>query len=154
MTDSSLADKSAALHVGAPEPAFYPMTGYALRIGRSDRAMADYLAACIEATPKDLLGHTRRIYVAMDLKDSEELFGALVDLFIAVGNYAFDLRANLLRQAFAFLSPTQQVFLFSQLTEGLSTQIPFTALRSRLTSGFVGSGEVIARQLVRSEGRL
>ena len=156
MTDSSFADDSVASDVASPEPAFYPLAGYALHIGRSDRAMADYLAACIESTPKDLLCHTRRIFVAMDLNDSEELFGALVDLFIVTGNNAFDLRANLLRQSLRLLLPAQQVCLFRQLTEGLSAQTPLTALRSRLTAGIVAetvdADRAVAKPLQQTDG--
>ena len=79
MTDSSFADEATVAHIGSPEPAFYPLAGYDLRLGRSDRAMADFLAARIESAPKDLLCHTRWIFIAMTLDDSEELFGALVD---------------------------------------------------------------------------
>lgn len=147
MTNSSFSDEAKTSYIGSPELAFYPFAGYALRLVRSDRAMINYLAAHIESTPQDLLCHTRRIFVAMDLNDPEELFGALVDLFIATGNSAFDLRANLLRQSLVFLSPAQQVCLFRLLTEGLSAQMPILAPRSRLTAGLVGTAEVVVKQV-------
>lgn len=146
MTDSSFADEATVAHIGSPEPAFYPLAGYDLRLGRSDRAMADFLAARIESAPKDLLCHTRRIFIAMALDDPEELFGALVDLFIATGNEALDLRTNLLRQSLIFLSPAQQVFLSRRLEKGLFTQTPAPAPRSRLTAGFIGTGAVVVKQ--------
>lgn len=150
MTNSSFTDEAAVVPVGSPEPAFRSLAGYALRVGPSDRALVDYLAAHVESAPKDLLCHTRRIFATMDMKDSEELFGALVDLFIATGSSAFDLRANLLRQSLTVLSPAQQACLFGQLTEGFSAQRLVSAPRSRLTAGLIGTGEVIVRQPAQS----
>lgn len=150
MTNSSLTDETAVLHIGSPEPAFYPFAGYALRLGRSDRAMADFLAARIESAPTDLLCHTRRIFIAMELNDPEMLFGALVDLFIATGKGALDLRTNLLRQSQAFLRPDQQVFLSKRLEKGILAQTPVFAPRSRLTAGFIGTGTVVVKQSAQS----
>ena len=135
MKSSALENPATVSMMTGPEPAFHPMTGYALRIGRSDRTMLNYLAACIETKPKDLLAHTRRILIAIDLKDSDEIFGALVDLFIAKGSGAFDLRANLLRRTETLLPAKQQNYLLEHLPNGIDAHAPLMAPCSRLTAG-------------------
>lgn len=123
--------------LASPEPAFRPLSGYALRLEGADRSMLNHLAAHIETKPSDLLSHTRRILIAIDLKDPDELFGALVDLFIAKGDSATNVRANLLQRATALLSARQQDFLRQHLTNGLTAQtpVPMAARCSRLTAG-------------------
>lgn len=138
MPPSSSTGDSSKEPIDNPEPVFHPLKGYALRIGRSDRTMLNYLAACIETKPKDLLAHTRRILIAIDLKDTDEIFGALVDLFIAKGSSAFDLRANLLRRTEAFLPPVQHQYLLERLPTGITAEEPVIAPRSRLTKGIIG----------------
>lgn len=120
-----------------PEPAFRSLSGYALRLEHADRAVLNHLAAHIEIKPTDLLSHTRRILIAIDLKDADELFGALVDLFIAKGSGATNVRANLLQRATALLSAEQQNFLQQHLANGLTAQtpVPVAARCSRLTAG-------------------
>lgn len=138
MSSSSSLGNSSEEPIDNPEPAFHPLKGYALRIGRSDRTMLNYLAACVEAKPKDLLAHTRRILIAIDLKDTDEIFGALVDLFIAKGSSAFDLRANLLRRTEAFLPALHHQYLLERLPTGIIPEEPVIAPRSRLTKGIIG----------------
>ena len=122
----------------APEPAFHPLSGYALQVGRSDRAMLDYLSACIELTPDNLLLHTRRILVAIELKDTEEIFGALADLFIAKGGESFvNIRTNLLQRATTLLTTEQEKCLMVFLATGIDAQAPITAPSSRLTAGML-----------------
>lgn len=121
----------------SPEPTFRPQSGYALRLEGADRAMLNHLAAHIETKPSDLLGHTRRILIAIDLKEPDELFGALVDLFIAKGDSAVNVRANLLQRATSLLSTAQQTFLRQHLTNGLTPNTPANARCSRLTAGMV-----------------
>lgn len=123
--------------IDSPEPFFYPLSGYALRIGRSDRAMLNYLAACIEEKSENLLLHTRRILIAIDLKDPDEIFGALIDLFIAKGESASNVRANLLQRAEIFLSAGQKDYLIKHLATGLDARAPVVAPRSRLTAGLM-----------------
>lgn len=135
MPPSSSTGDSSKEPIDNPEPVFHPLKGYALRVGRSDRTMLNYLAACIETKPKDLLAHTRRILIAIDLKDSDEIFGALVDLFIAKGSGAFDLRANLLRRTETLLPAKQQNYLLEHLPNGIDAHAPLMAPCSRLTAG-------------------
>lgn len=118
-----------------PQPAFRSLAGYALRLEQADRSMLNHLAALIESKPNHLLSHIRRILIAIDLQDPDELFGALVDLFIATGSSAVNVRANLLQRATTLLSQQQQDFLREHLANGLTAQIPVAARCSRLTSG-------------------
>lgn len=120
-----------------PEPAFRSLSGYALRLEHADRAALNHLAAYIETKPTDLLSHTRRILIAIDLKDPDELFGALVDLFIAKGSTTTNVCANLLHRSAALLSAEQQNFLQQHVVNGLTAQTPVTARCSRLTAGIL-----------------
>ena len=121
-----------------PEPAFHPLSGYALQVGRSDRAMLNHLSACIESKPDNLLLHTRRILVAIELKDTEEIFGALVDLFIAKGGESLvNIRTNLLQRATGLLTTEQEKCLMVFLATGIDAQTPITAPCSRLTAGML-----------------
>lgn len=125
------------IDLASPEPIFRPQSGYALRLEGADHAMLSHLAAHIETQPNDLLSHTRRILLAIDLQDPDELFGALVDLFIAKGDGPANVRANLLQRATTLLSADQQDFLRRHLAHGLTAQTPTEARCSRLTAGMV-----------------
>lgn len=147
-SSSPCAEPSAYSFIGNPEPAFHSLSGYTLRVGRADHDMVNYLAANIESGTGDLLCHVRRVFMALDLQDPDELFGALVDVFIAKGSSAFDVRSNLLRKSASLLSPQQHELLSSYLSSGISAFTPIAAPRSRLTAGAFGADQATAAFLV------
>ncbi|MEH6651664.1 MAG: hypothetical protein V7707_16720 [Motiliproteus sp.] len=70
-----------------------------------------HLTRLVAANPHGLTAHVRRVYLATQLADSEELSGALVDLCWVLGKQGQALRKRLLDQVAGLLSnDVRQVF--------------------------------------------
>jgi hypothetical protein len=61
-----------------------------------DRRTADYLAHCIARNPRDLRAHARRIAVHHARGEDQDLAGAVIDLFIVLGDKGKSLKHLLL----------------------------------------------------------
>jgi len=66
-------------------------------LGIGSARLAEYLAHAIAASPSDLIRHTQRIFFFYENHDSEGLYSALLDLFIALGDAGAALRGRLLK---------------------------------------------------------
>lgn len=95
---------------------------------------AMFLAHRVSSQPHDLEAHVRRIQYHLDTADSAALFGALADLFIALGSRGYPLRLRLLERAAPLLPAAELALLFEHVDSGLGAD---TALpdchHSRLT---------------------
>ena len=95
-----------------------------------------FLERQVLAHPADLVAHTRRIFLARSLMQQKALFAALVDLNIATGQKARDLRLRLFNACRVELSKVQRDFLKASLDSGLSAEMPVPDPdESLLTSG-------------------
>ena len=79
-----------------------------------------YLKRHIQAFPDDLVAHARRVLVARSLLKKEELFFALVDLWIATGSLGEALKIRMFKRTREILDPEQISYLESTLRTGLS----------------------------------
>ena len=57
-----------------------------------DRRTADYLAHCVARNPRDLRAHARRIAIHHALGERDDLAGAVIDLFIVLGDKGASLK--------------------------------------------------------------
>ena len=58
----------------------------------------EHLLRRIERNPRDLRAHTQRVLMLASKDDRSATFGALADLFIALGRFGYELRYSLLQQ--------------------------------------------------------
>ena len=137
--------QSAAALLEAPEPVFRLSSSCKLQDIDDDDAMASHLARRISAHPGHLLSHARRVLLARRREDTEELFGALVDLFVATGPLGLDLRRRLLSSTGDLLAPLRRKYLYANLECGLSPVAQVACHAALLTSGTRGLGKAIVR---------
>lgn len=99
----------------------------------------DYLKYCVVRNPSDLKSHVRRIFLLGGTDDGESLYGALIDLLIALGSNGESLRVRLLRQYRSNLSDAQYTALMQYSeTDSFVGQAPFSRA-SVLTKGVTGT---------------
>jgi hypothetical protein len=103
------------------DPAFfYAPGGRLMPVGGLDNVAAwRHLCALVARDPLDLESQTRRVLLACQPGMQERLFGALVDLFLALGSRGHGLRRQLLEQAHTLLDPDDEQFLQRHLERGL-----------------------------------
>lgn len=108
-----------------------------------------YVTALVARDPLDLEAHARRIVMACQPELRDRLFGALIDVFLALGSRGRGLRAALLDKARAHLESDELHFLEQHLEHGLS---PLAQLPSQAGSvhdrGVLGTVHLVAHQRV------
>lgn len=73
----------------------------------------------VAADTQDLKAHIQRIRLHWQRRDGVAAFGALVDLFLVLGDKGISLRSRILRRCEDLLSTEQRVFLLQNLDSGL-----------------------------------
>lgn len=108
-----------------------------------------HLTAAVSRNPKDLESHTRRVLLAAQVPLSDRLFGALLDVFLALGPNGRHLREQLLDRAASHLDPDDQLFFRHCLAEGLrpDAQLP-NAPGSVLDPAIIGISRLVEKQRV------
>ena len=97
---------------------------------------AAFMAHGIVRNPRDLRLHAQRIHLLIARRERAALFGALIDLFIALGGKGGALRRRLLQQAAPLLDERQRRILENALADGLAAGDPLTAdPHARLSAG-------------------
>lgn len=105
-----------------------------------------FLARAIARDPTNLRMHVQRVTLWTASHRREETFGALVDLFVALGERGNALRTRLLASAPADLDPGQRSFLEGRLATGLSAVDRHPpAPASILTRAVTGALDTVAR---------
>ena len=110
-----------------------------------------YFTAQVARDPLDVEAHARRVLLASRPPLTDRVFGALVDLFLALGDRGRGLRRQLLDQAMPWLDPDDAHFLRQHLDSGLARGARLPALAwSVLDTAVLGSADMVDRQ--RREG--
>lgn len=96
----------------------------AIRLSRDKASDAhirhgNYLARALARQPGDLIRHVQRIHLHIENADGRRLYGALVDLFIALGSRGAALRRRMLEASRAVLDAGQFARLEGALADGL-----------------------------------
>jgi GNAT superfamily N-acetyltransferase len=97
----------------------------------------------------DLAWHVRRVLLACRPPLTDRVFGALIDLYLALGSQGRGLRQAMLERAEPWLDPEDATFLRAYLDLGLrpDSSLP-AALGSLLDRSVSGSAQMVARQRV------
>ena len=121
-----------------PEPAFRAPA----RLGRSGAIEADlaWLEMHLARQPQDLRSHSRRVLLSRRSGNREAIYGALVDLFIALAGRGVGLKSALLSQTAMQLGPPERLCLARHLASGLRADqsIEPHPRRSVLSHGLIG----------------
>jgi hypothetical protein len=106
-----------------------------------------YLTVRIARKPTELHLHLQRIHLLIDSAQSARLFGAIVDLFVALEEKGLALREAVLALAREQLEDEHYEYLRSHLAKGLrrSMTMPVTA-GSVLDRGAMGSFSLVRRE--------
>lgn len=107
-----------------------------------------YMAGMRRRQPANLKGHVQYLVtlLAWPQCDSQTLFAALVDLFIAVGEGGLALRRRLLAQARTRLEPEALAFLLQHLPAGLDANTPLPdGCVAQLGNGLQGRVDFVSR---------
>lgn len=122
------------------EPGFVQCQGWlAAPPVAANQRLVDYLSHCVSKHPQDLRVHVQRILLCLRLQLPEALFGALLDLFIALGEKGYALRQRILEQCVTRLPEPYYAFLRSRQLAGIDGRDVVLPCRySRLTQGVTG----------------
>ncbi|MGK0674722.1 MAG: hypothetical protein ABWU16_08710 [Halothiobacillaceae bacterium] len=109
-----------------------------------------YLGHCIVNHPHDLRSHVRRILLLIRQEDGASLYGALVDLLIALGDKGLALKRRMLDLATPLLNRTSLAFLQRQLEPGVDAcNLDIARVRaSLLRAGSCGNHPLVLRHKV------
>lgn len=104
----------------------------------------NYLLHKIARNPDDLRSHIQRIQLNLRLRYADGIFGALLDLFIALSDKGIAIRRRMLSIARPQLSVVHRVFLSHSLQLGLTSKdiMPTTAC-SALSAGYSGTQNLV-----------
>ena len=103
-----------------------------------------HLVQKIIRNPNNLHAHIQRINLNCTLNNSKGVFGALIDLYIALGEDGYDLRSRLVKKCKNYLSASEYLKLWKYNNKGLissNTETSYTD--SFLSKGFIGTSEII-----------
>jgi len=105
----------------------------------SDKAI-EVLEHNVTRNPLYLRSHVQRIYLYRKIKNGDALYGALLDLFIALNTKGFEIRQRLLFESKCYLDPHHFNVLYERLGNGInaSTVLPLSYY-SRLSKGLIGT---------------
>lgn len=112
--------------------------------GNSDNKVLDFLTHAVARKPGDLRSHIQRINIYIKRADYEGLYGALLDLFIALMNKGHPLRERMLKVSKPVLDQARYQFLYEHLDKGISAMdaVPLSSI-SVLAKGIVGTNKLV-----------
>ncbi len=112
-----------------------------------------FLRRSIARNPRDLLSHSQRILLSHQQHQKAQCFAALLDLFIATGENATDLKRSLLSQVRTTLDRDEFLFLLRHLDEGLPVaNLTVDSPDSVLSHGFYrGTTDLVIRMDIDDE---
>jgi hypothetical protein len=102
---------------------------------------ATYLAHISAREPDNLLNHVRRIYLHLALLQSGPLYGAMLDLYLVLGDKGQGLRNHLLQKARNLLSHEEHDLFLTHTKPGLHSYQPLPASPHSVLGNFF-SGEM------------
>jgi len=131
---------------GKPEVMFMVSnkSGLILDLGEySDKAI-EVLEHKVTRNPLYLRSHVQRIYLYRKIKNGDALYGALLDLFIALNAKGFEIRRRLLFESKCYLDSHHFNALYHRLDNGVSASsvLPISQY-SRLSKGLIGTIDLL-----------
>jgi Tfp pilus assembly protein FimV len=120
-------------------------TGLKIKANTCSRAL-DYLAHRVARAPGDLRSHVQRINEHLKQQDAAGVYGALLDLFIALNDKGLALRKRMLNSARPALKPPLHKALLAVVEQGIdATEMMPLSRASVLSKGFTGNNQLVRR---------
>jgi hypothetical protein len=114
---------------------------------RAYNSFSKYLIKKVRRNPRDLRAHVQRTFLLLAKGDIEALNGALIDLFIILGDRGIELRHNLLARSKPILKKQQYEFFVAHMESGLNTNAPLPINTfSSLSKGQAGTSSIVRRK--------
>jgi hypothetical protein len=108
---------------------------------------ATHLTHISAREPGNLINHVRRIYLHLLLKQREPLYGAMLDLYLALGDKGWRLRHDLFKKSRKILSQEESDLFFTSGKKGLHPQQPIPPSQySVLGNFFTGKLPLVKEQ--------
>lgn len=104
------------------------------------RLWANHLAYRSAREPENLLNHVRRVYLHLELRQTEELYGAMLDLFLVLGDRGESLRKGLLKKAKTILDKEIFELFVKNLKQGLQKNQPYPISQHSVLANFFDGG--------------
>ncbi len=142
---SSPGDAAPAVDLSLLDPAFFSRQAWLKPppepvMGK----VIDHLAHKVSRNPTDLMSHVQRIALSHEIGDGEQIYGALLDLFIALGPGGVSLRTRMLQKVADLLDDDQLEALQRGLVSGIAASDPVPPSRhSRLSNAVTGDTEIV-----------
>jgi len=130
------------------EPAFYLSECRSLHIDtqKGDDKAANYLARGVARTPSNLIAQIQRINIYLTQRNTDSAYGALLDLFIALGDKGLLIRRRMLIRARPLLNNEQFQALAQRMDNGISANDPMPlSNQSVLSKGMTGTRQLVVR---------
>ncbi len=130
------------------EPAFHLAECRTLQIDgeRWGEKAADFLARGVARRPVNLIAQIQRLNLYLAKRDAEGAYGALLDLFITLGEKGLLIRRRMLLRAKPLLTDEQFQALAMRLDTGVSASDPMPPSSSSvLSKGLTGIRELVVR---------
>lgn len=122
-----------------------------LQLGASNQHAMENLIFTIARDSSDLRAHVQRIALQIRLRDESGLYGALVDLFITLGDKGISIRKRMLAQAKEFLTDKHFFLLNGVLERGIRDTDPLPDCNnSVLSRGYIGNNNFIVESASKS----
>jgi hypothetical protein len=126
----------------------FPVEGLSRTDKKSDLKELDpntawhFYSHSVRRNPKDLTLHTRRVFFAMQHKDSSFLAGSLHDLFYVLKDAGENLRIRLLKASLPYLSKKDTLYLAMWIKRGIKNGMGYRWVPgSVLTDGLFGADQ-------------
>ncbi len=130
------------------EPVFKLSCETRLNIGNQSSQLKtiDFFTHQIARNPQNLRAHAQKITYLISVKETARLFGALIDLFIALDKNGEAFKSNMIDASGTLLNETELLFFKDKLQLGLNKRdaIPETKY-SILSNGFRGSYKLVKK---------
>lgn len=111
-----------------------------LELNNLNNDAIEYLSHKVTREPSDLRSHIQIINLYMQSGDPEQIYGAILDLFIALTNKGFSIRQRMLQQACFHLDPAHYDALNERLESGIQSHDIMPISRySVLSNGLIGA---------------
>jgi hypothetical protein len=120
-------------------------TGLKIRANTSNKA-SYYFSHRVARAPGDLRSHIQRINELLERQEAAGVYGALLDLFIALNDKGLALRKRMLNSARLVLKPPLYKALLAVVEEGIdATDLMPLSTASVLSKGFTGNNQLVRR---------
>ncbi len=101
---------------------------------------AAHLAHISAREPGNLINHVRRIYLCLLRKQQNALYGAMLDLYLVLGDKGEQLRQQLLHKARELLSQQEYKLFLTHHQQGLHSGQPLPASQHSVLGNFFSGG--------------